>query len=556
MLALYLTALAYLSPAAPQTEPALQGIVQGALPGEAAVWVRAYRLQQLQAERPKRLSKFEFYHRKPDAQVRAAKGRFAFEGLATGAYALVAFQDLDGNGQLDYAPPEPLGWYAAASGGWLDPVEVGKLKAPVTIRLRRTTPFPTARKTRSEATGDGELGRLQGLTVLRLRGTPRQRGLAHGYLIAQQILEFFEFYVLEDKFKSAALYERTFARFLETNFRYPKDYLEEVDAVLEGMQRSGVKLHVPWLGRDFSRTDLLAINAYIETRAMRSSCTQFAVWGAQTKGSDVDGGTIAARNMDGEIDLRKVTVSHFLAIAVDQRDESKQRYINLMWPGFVGTITGVNEAGFYAMENAGGTGPGPVVDQLVPISWTQRLTLEHCGAEATPKQVEAILDASKSSGGGSCGPGCIILFATPYRGQTAPAFVYEGDRFGGAMRLPGEVRPLGPQHIMASNHHRKYGVKAADPGKYFGRTPSFSSRWRYEAGMHLLESWTRQGRPVGTAEMKRLLQTVAHGTTEHSIIFDCNRMLLHVAVDDLKADMWDAPYQPFKQIHFEAFFSK
>lgn len=32
-------------------------------------------------------------------------------------------------------------------------------------------------------------------------------------------------------------------------------------------------------------------------------------------GSDVDGGIIAGRNMDGDLDVRKVTITHFLGFA-------------------------------------------------------------------------------------------------------------------------------------------------------------------------------------------------------------------------------------------------
>jgi hypothetical protein len=33
-------------------------------------------------------------------------------------------------------------------------------------------------------------------------------------------------------------------------------------------------------------------------------------------------------------------------------------------------------------------------------------------------------------------------------------------------------------------------------------------------------------------------------------------MSLDIAVDDLAADMWDAPYQPFRTFGFEEFFGK
>jgi hypothetical protein len=227
-----------------------------------------------------------------------------------------------------------------------------------------------------------------------------------------------------------------------------------------------------------------------------------------------------------------------------------------MWPGFVGTISGINEEGLYSMENAGGTGPGPVVDGLTPCSWVQRFILESAGKESTPESVGEMIGRFRSAGGGAFGAGSIILWAVPYEGQPAPpAFVSEGDRFGTAIRLPTEVAPACPYDIMATNHHLVYGVDPDRPGLYFGKEPSFSSRWRYETGMNTLEAWTRQRKPLGTTEMRRLLQSVAHGTTEYSVIFRANEMSLDVAVDDLAADLWDAPYQSWVTYELEELFA-
>ena len=99
-----------------------------------------------------------------------------------------------------------------------------------------------------------------------------------------------------------------------------------------------------------------------------------------------------------------------------------------------------------------------------------------------------------------------------------------------------------------------YGVRPDRPGRSFGRQPSFSSRWRYEAGKSLVEAWTRRQRPIGTPEMVRLLQTVAHGTTEHSIVFRANQRTIAIAVDDLAPDLWDAPFHGFKTFAFADFF--
>lgn len=496
--------------------------------------------------------------REPDRTVLLpGPGAYRFDGLEEGEYSLVAFMDLDGDQALDFDPAEPLGWYTATTGGWIDQAAVpaGGLQG-IDLTLRTPRPFPKEDRYAEH----GALRWLKGLPVLQLQGTPEERGYAHGFLVGPQIVDFLEFYVLEDSWRSAERYESEFVPFLQTHFDYDPDYLAEADAVLQGMRESGMDMRVEWLGRDFRRVDLLAINAYIERRAAQPSaaagpaCSQFAFWGEATEGTALDGGLIAGRNMDGEVDLRKVTVSHFLLFAVDPAEAGRHRWISTMWPGFIGTISGINEAGLYSMENAGGTGPGPVVDGLTPCTWTQREILETAGAESTPESIAQAMDRFRSNGGGSFGAGSVILWAVPYEGQEAPAFVAEGDRFGTAVRQPTKVAPRSPFNIMATNHYLTYGVEPGRPGLYFGKTPSFSSLWRYETGMNTLEAWTRQGKPLGTAEMRRLLQSVAHGTTEYSVIFRANEMTVDVAVDDLATDLWDAPYQEWVSFRFDELF--
>jgi hypothetical protein len=547
-----------------------------------------------------RLSKAEVLGgAEPALSVTLPRARdYRIRGLESGHYSLVAFMDLDQDGRLGFDPPEPLGWYAAEAGGWIDPIDLSQGSVGrVDLTLRTPRPFP--REVRR--TEHGALLWKRGLPVLQLQGTPEERGFAHGFLVGEQIVDFFEFYVLEDSWQSATRYEEEFVPFLESHFEYDPEYLAEVDAVIRGMEASGMEMEVEWLGRDFRRVDLLAINAYIERRAAQPSppaspspappsenpapptlesplppapavppstsspawasalpdgpaCSQFAFWGEATQGSELAGGLIAGRNMDGEVDLRKVTVSHFLLFAVDPAEPGRRRWVSAMWPGFVGTISGINEEGLYSMENAGGSGPGPVVDGLSPCSWVQRNILENAGGESTPESIGDGMDAFRSGGGGTFGAGSIILWAVPYQGQPAPAFVSEGDRFGTAVRGPTEVAPVRPYDIMATNHYLTYGVDPDRPELFFGKEASFSSLWRYETGRNTLDAWARQKKPVGTEEMRRLLQSVAHGTTEYSVIFRANEMTLDVAVDDLATDLWDAPYQRWSTFSFDELF--
>ncbi|WP_425398498.1 hypothetical protein [Aeoliella sp.] len=485
------------------------------------------------------------------ATARVTTRKFSLEVKGDRPYCVFAYADLNDNGSWDPATPEPFGWYATEPAGSYAIAASSPKSKQLSFRLTAPHTMPTE----SQATEGGRITQIKGYTVLQLSGDAQLRGFAHGKLLADQIVDFFRFYILEDKMKSAQEYEAGFAKFLHSHFNYPAEFVTECEAVIEGMKASGADLMVPELNREFSLTDLYAINGYIETRAMRSSCTQFAAWGERTADTDVDGGMITGRNMDGEIDLRRVTVSHFLLMAVDPAGPGQKRYVSMMWPGFVATISGINEDGFYTMENAGLTGPGPVVNGLVPFSWTMRESLAKLGADATPDSVQTLVDSFDNSAGGCCGPGCITLFAVPYTGQKTPAFILEGDRFGDHIRRAEDVAPYVPQAIAASNHHLGYGVSPTRPGKVFDKTPSFSSLWRYEAGMHKLDAWYRIGRPIGTDEMQQLLQTVAHGTTEYSIVTRPNQREVDVVVASMKSEPWDAPYREWTTFAFDELFT-
>lgn len=532
-------------------QPSITGTITVERPVDGPILVWAMPLQVLDNGRIVSPSKQSVFDASVNAEkVTATDGSFSLT-LAPGHYSVFGFADVDRNGRWDPDVPEPFGWYATELGGSFKSIEIKKDDlSEFNFTLRAPRHF--SHKTRIES--GGSLQQIKGYTVLQLTGDAHLRGFAHGHLVAPQIIDFFRFYILEDKMRSAKRYESGFAKFLHSHFSYPQPFVTECKAVIEGMKASGESLFIPELDRDFTLTDLYAINNYIETRAMRSSCTQFAAWGPRTESTDVDGGMITGRNMDGEVDIRKVTVSHFLLFAVDPSEPDQKRYVSMMWPGFVATISGMNEEGFYTMENAGLTGPGDVVDRLVPISWTMRETLAKLGADTTPESLQAFIDQYDNSAGGVSGPGCVTLFAVPYRGQDHPAFVLEGDRFGDAIRVAGSVRPRIPHVLVLSNHHRQYGVAASNPGMVLSAKPSFSSLWRYEAGMHKLEAWDRVGRKIGTQDMRELLQTAAHGTTEYAIITRPNDLEIDVAVASMKPELWDAPYRTWTTFQFDDFF--
>ena len=73
---------------------------------------------------------------------------------------------------------------------------------------------------------------------------------------------------------------------------------------------------------------------------------------------------------------------------------------------------------------------------------------------------------------------------------------------------------------------------------------------RYHAGANQLAALRRANIPIGTDEMKQLLQTVTAGFTEHSIVAKPNTLELEVAFGNLEG-LWDAPYSIWHRFNFD-----
>jgi hypothetical protein len=147
-------------------------------------------------------------------------------------------------------------------------------------------------------------------------------------------------------------------------------------------------------------------------------CSQFAAWGAATVGTDIDGGTIVGRNMDGECDIRKVTVSHFLLVASDTGADTPSpnspgertgaRYISALWPGAIGVQSGFNSAGLWAASNAGSPQPAPFLEgpsgggggHPLNSAAIQCLIKAQLPVEPSPEQAVTALHAIAAPSGG------------------------------------------------------------------------------------------------------------------------------------------------------------
>eukprot|EP01047_Picozoa_sp_COSAG01_P005714 COSAG01_NODE_198_length_22280_cov_21.529775_31_plen_685_part_00 len=450
----------------------------------------------------------------------------SFVGVLTGHYTIVAFVDVDGSGQLrpHLGRPQPLGWLAR-SGGWGGAGSVlhvcgQSCHTEVCVALRHATP---PLRGADQAVPHGTLGWRKGCTILHLRGgSPYARGLAQGRLLARLILDFLEFYIIEDAVGGPARYAVLHAAFASRFFAVSPAFAQECEGIVEGIiqaddcRSGGVVLS---LGRVVDVTDIVCLNAPtligytlqewsagrlpvgdngLEVAAEKvveavgdGECTQFCGWNHATAGTDVDGGTIIGRNMDGECDVRRVTVTHFLLLAVDPGavgpgERSGLRYISALWPGAVGVQTGLNSAGLWAASNAGSKKPAPFGNGGGGSEHTQHplnsaairnLLTANCNGDdsdrrrqrplAAPLSATMVLEAlhrEAAPSGGIRISGQCMMIGQPYQDGTGGGMVYEGDHTGGAVRFArgsqarNNVPPYLQDALVVANHNMVRGA--------------------------------------------------------------------------------------------------
>ena len=202
----------------------------------------------------------------------------------------------------------------------------------------------------ANSTTYGTLYKLKGTDtfVLYLTGNSEQRGRAHGQLLATQIIDFIEFYLFRTCLGNNIDNYNNYTSFVSSHLSFPTQYSDEMENILQGMKESGKSLIIPSLNRTINIYDIMAANAYLEQTARIAgpfliadsnsnvnkskingkvskagpSCTQFLA----TLDMTYDHHMLTARNMDGECDEWKVTVTHLIIFAIEATPTTPRMY--------------------------------------------------------------------------------------------------------------------------------------------------------------------------------------------------------------------------------------
>jgi hypothetical protein len=503
----------------------------------------------------------------------AAPGPYHIQVPEPGDYIIYAWKDTNDDGGIDHEDYlEPTGWYR--TGDYLMPTSMnvgpGRDASGINLALIAPTPYPDEELSVSRGSGGGTLKQIKGYPVLQLRGTDEERAYAQGYLVGAQIRDWVEYVLVEFYARSPSLYEDDLLPFIRNNFSANDPYIPVADAMLQGMRDSGTDMRVDALKRDVTRDDILAINSLYCLVHLRDAiedeetdekndimCSNAVAWGNLTRNDELAGGLIHGKNMDGENDLRKVTVNTLLIVATEPEEGSGNlRVVGIDWPGFYGTYNGMNEEGLILATHSSGSVPNFSATDLLEYSSLYMESLQRCRTIAEAEAYWESRDMTRTGGWNTA-------VSVPYKTEPEiPSVTFESDSYGMVVRRPGDIPPTGIPAILTTNDFYVYtagGGTDAEATADGDPAPILPTHYRYLAMNDTLNQFISEGRSIGTAEMIEILQAASNttdycGITEYSYIGYPDTMSFAVAREDLDGKILDASYANYTAFSFEEVF--
>jgi hypothetical protein len=359
---------------------------------------------------------------------------------------------------------------------------------------------PAVKQTPASCTGS--VSQEQGVSVLRLWGTPWEQGHAQGKLFGRQITE-----VLRLLFDGPLLfadpqeYELGVRKKLLPQLEWTDAEQAEITGMLSGMRETvgDEGMVLKRLGRPIDETDLIALNTLADW--IPGGCSSFAAWGDMTSG----GGTIVGRNLD-YFDLPGLKELH-LIIARRAVGEDTSGWVSVAWPGLIGAYTAMNENGVVvAMHDVDVASPQSQVPQSQlrgrPRSLVLRRIMESTDASNAIQVAERILLASPGTRGNN------FLVAVPVTQGHLSAVVFEYDgntnaSKGVTIRHPSaDASGQAEAFIACTNHYRK-------------RAKSDNACRRYRGIMDTLNA---PNKSIDSDEAWKIMKGAAMKGTIHSMV--------------------------------------
>lgn len=329
---------------------------------------------------------------------------------------------------------------------------------------------------------NGKIEIIKDKMILYLWGTNYQKGYAHGFLLAKQIIDILENYMLGEMYVTQSYSFTT--RLLMYYVRIPQSFRMEILGMYNGMVDAlgNEGIYSIKLGRHFKPIDLIRWNMFeiyplefeilpleFEDSGLRkknSICSSVSAWGDGTE----DGALVFARDLDFGSPESLLERSSIIIVHTRQKKFffSKKSWISIAWPGFIGCVTGMNENGVGAAVNFGNSSPSveellfAVPKKYTPLSFVLREVLEkrRYGIFNRNPITHFYKNIKISHIAGSFNVHVFQPYHSARLNSDPPAAVIEGNHRRVALRTykenqADEPRLYSDYFLAVTNHHRK-----------------------------------------------------------------------------------------------------
>ncbi len=220
------------------------------------------------------------------------------------------------------------------------------------VRLSALTPLPTPEHLgRTPSTSRVE--KTDGLILARLVGPPEQLGFDHARLLAAELSHtegrlFARFeQMLPNPLLRTLLLDLARVRFFDLDRHFAHERLRELSAMAGGLEHDPFAAFIPTYQRFIYLNALYDISLSFEGSPLLG-CTTFVMKGSASAGGHV----LFARNFDFEIEPTFDQDKTLFVV----HEEGLIPFASVAWPGLVGVVTGLNQAGLVAVVHGGRAG--------------------------------------------------------------------------------------------------------------------------------------------------------------------------------------------------------
>jgi hypothetical protein len=373
------------------------------------------------------------------------------------------------------------------------------------------------------AAAAGELVSIRGQRVLRLYGADaRERGFAHGYLLAQDFVV-----CAEDALKSLPLftaekYEQQLKPWATQRFVWDAEAAAEIEGLYAGLcARLGAEgLRSASLDRALRVEDLYALNAVADW--FGPACSAFTAWGPLTE----DGQVVHGRNLDFPLGPKALALQVVLAVsALPARGAhpARRAWAGVGWPGLVCVYSAMNAEGLVCcLHDANNVKRGGAREGFVARGLLLRRIVEALDpAAGDPADAAAKLAAERPT---ACGNLFHLSWprAAAEQTKTTPAAVLEFDAqdrgtLDGRTADAVAVRRMDDSRFLVLTNH------------YCVRQPPLECK-RFEALTGALRGLARDGKKLGLADARKLLICSELSLVAHTLVFLPDDRSLSVAI--------------------------